>query len=93
MSMRLRMPNNGTQGVLILKKIKILITPATRRWKITTPQINDFFLIILRLSNLCEPAAGLFSLCEGVRCDYNGILAFLVYRRKYFFEGKASDNN
>ena len=33
--------------VLILKKNKILITPATRRWKITTPQINDFFLYYL----------------------------------------------
>ena len=65
----------GLKGFIFEKRI--LITLATRRWKIMSLQINDFFLIILRPFNLCEPAAGLLliSLCEGVWYDYYVILA------------------
>ena len=80
--------NQWDSRVLFLKK-RILITLATRRWKIMSLQINDFFLIILRPSNLCEPAAGLFSLCEGVRCDYYGILALSSLTLKISFRGES----
>ena len=82
--------NQWDSRVLFLKK-RILITLATRRWKIMSLQINDFFLIILRPFNLCEPAAGLLliSLCEGVWCDYYGILALSSLTLKIPFRGES----